>query len=133
MVPVLILCAGCECFLPSGKAPEGNIIEPSGEEYAVELIFDRTGAADYFINELIRETMLNCPGEAVFLDADRQSLSAAHRILLKTGEFSGITHASPAPGNWKLVSRNSAGTWQMELLSAAGNVVWKRSVILKNN
>ena len=133
MVPVLILCAGCECFLPDGKAPEGNIIEPSGEEHAVELIFDRTGAADYFINELIRETMLNCPGEAVFLDADRQSLSDAHRILLKTGEFSGITHAVKAPGNWKLVSRNSAGTWQMELVSASGNVVWKRSVILKNN
>ena len=133
LIPSILLLAGCGLFLPSGKAPEGNIIPPDDPVNLAELIFNRTGAVDYFINELVRETMLNCPGEAVFIDADRQSLREVNRILKKTGEFSGVSHTVSAPGNWKLVSRNSAGTWQMELLSASGNVVWKRAVVLKNN
>lgn len=132
LIPAIILLAGCGLFLPSGKAPEGNIIPPDDPASVTKLIFNRPGAADYFINELVRETMLNCPGAAVFIDADRQSLREVDRILKKTGEFSGVSHAAAAAGNWKLVSRNSAGTWQMELLSASGNVIWKRTVVLKN-
>ncbi|MBO5821407.1 MAG: hypothetical protein J6R86_00165 [Lentisphaeria bacterium] len=132
LIPTIILFAGCGLFLPGGKAPEGNIISPDTPESVTELIFSRAEAVDYFINELVRETMLNCPGEAVFIDADRQSQREVKRILNKTSEFSGVSNAAQAKGNWQLVSRNRAGSWQMELLSKDGNAVWKRSVILKN-
>lgn len=132
LIPAILLFAGCGLFLPSGKAPDGNIIPADDPAGVAELIFNRTGAVDYFINELVRETMLNCPGVAVFIDADRQSQREVKRILNKTSEFSGVSNAANATGNWKLVSRKSAGTWQMKLLSKDGNAVWKRSVILKN-
>jgi hypothetical protein len=132
LVPAIILLAGCGLFLPSGKAPEGNIIAPAATGSVTELIFSRAEAVDYFINELVRETLLNCPGEAVFINADRQSQREADRILYKTSEFSGVSNAARSKGTWQLVSRNSAGKWQMELLSKDGNAVWKRSVILKN-
>ncbi len=131
LVPVIVMFAGCGLFLPGGKAPEGDIISPETTGSVTELIFSHAEAVDYFINELVRETMLNCPGEAVFINADRQSKREADRILNKTSEFSGVSNAARSKGNWQLVSRNSAGTWQMELLSKDGNAVWKRSVILK--
>lgn len=131
LLPVLFFVAGCECFLPGGKAPDGNIIH-SGSETPETLVFNYTGAVDYFINELIRETMLHAPGMEVFVDADTQSLPAANQIIRKTGEFSGITAVSTANGSLRLVSRRSGkAMWQMELFGTDGKSLWKRMVTLK--
>lgn len=128
---ILFFVAGCECFLPGGKAPDGNIIH-SGSETPETLVFNYTGAVDYFINELIRETMLHAPGMEVFVDADTQSLPAANQIIRKTGEFSGITAVSTANGSLRLVSRRSGkAMWQMELFGTDGKSLWKRMVTLK--
>ena len=132
LLSILFLVAGCECFLPGGKAPDGNIIH-SGSETPETLVFNYTGAVDYFINELIRETMLHAPGMEVFVDADTQSLPAAKQIIRKTGEFSGITPTVNANGSFRLVSRrNNGAVWQMELFDAGGKSLWKRVVTLKN-
>ena len=129
---ILFFVAGCECFLPGGKAPDGNIITHSGSETPETLVFDHSGAVDYFINELIRETMLHAPGMEVFVDADTQSLPAAKQIIRKTGEFSGITAASTSKGSLRLVSRRSGkAMWQMELFGTDGKSLWKRIVTLK--
>ena len=127
---ILFLVAGCECFLPGGKAPDGNIIH-SGSETPEALVFDHSGAVDYFINELIRETMLHAPGMEVFVDADIQSSRAAKQIIRKTGEFSGITAASTTNGSLRLVSRRQDAGWQMELFGTDGKSLWKRIVTLK--
>ena len=104
----------------------------SGIESPETLVFNYTGAVDYFINELIRETMLHAPGMEVFVDADTQSLPAAKQIIRKTGEFSGITAVSTAKGNLRLVSRRSGkAMWQMELFGTDGKSLWKRMVTLK--
>ena len=128
---VLFFIAGCECFLPDGKAPEGNIITHSGIETPEALIFDHIGAVDYFINELIRETMLHAPGMDVFVDADVKSSPEVRQIIRKTGEFSGIIPAINAKGSFRLISRRFPDTWQMELLDAGGKSLWKRVVTLK--
>jgi cysteine synthase len=128
---ILFLVAGCECFLPGGKAPDGNIIH-SGSETPETLVFEHSGAMDYFINELIRETMLHAPGMEVFVVADTQSLPAANQIIRKTGEFSGISAASTANGSLRLFSRRSGKVmWQMELFGTDGKSLWKRIVTLK--
>ena len=133
LLSILFLVAGCECFLPGGKVPEGNIIAHSGEETPAALVFDRIGAVDYFINELIRETMLHAPGMNVFVDADDKSSPEAKQIIRKTGEFSGITPTVNANGSFRLVSRrNNGAVWQMELFDAGGKSLWKRVVTLKN-
>ncbi len=128
---ILFLVAGCECFLPGGKAPDGNIITHSGSETPEALVFDHSGAVDYFINELIRETMLHAPGMEVFVDADIQSSRTAKQIIRKTGEFSGITAASTSKGSLRLVSRRQDAGWQMELFGTDGKSLWKRNVALK--
>ena len=133
ILSLALLSAGCECFLPDGEPPEGNIISRSEDESPVKQIFDQAGAVDYFINELIRETMLHSPGMEVFVDADAQSYRNAHQIVRKSGEFSGISPASEQKGALRLVSRYGADrSWQMELQSAYGKSLWKRTITLKN-
>ena len=96
-------------------------------------IFDQAGAVDYFINELIRETMLHSPGMRIFVDADAPSYRSAQHIIRKSGEFSGISAASESEGALRLISRYGVNhSWQMELLSANGKSLWKRTVTLKN-
>lgn len=133
LLSAAILFAGCECFLPSGKAPEGTIV--TNPETAAVLIFDRRAALDYFINELIRETMLHCSGEQIFIDADSGSQRAADYIVERTGEFSGIQKSqSSGKGALRLISRNIAGNqWQMELVSASGESLWKRRITIKTD
>ena len=129
---ILLCVAGCECFLPGGKAPEGNIITHSGMEAPETLEFDHRGAVDYFINELIRETMLYAPGMDVFIDADAKSLQASQQIIRKAGEFSGITAASIPGSSLRLFSRRSGeALWHMELFGTDGRSLWKRIVMLK--
>ena len=131
---VLFLLAGCECFLPGGKAPEGNIITHTAGDDAAEIILDYSGAVDYFINELIRETMLHSPGMNIFVDADSTSQTAVNHIIRKTGEFSGIAPAGSGKGNLHLVSRRTQKSqWQMKLVTADGKPLWMRTVILKAN
>ena len=97
------------------------------------LKLDRRGALDYFINELIRETMLHCAGEAVFVDADAKSAAAVDYIVSRTGELSGISHGVSASGIPRLISRLSArNKWEMELVSSTGKSLWKRTVLLQN-
>ena len=133
LLSILFFVAGCECFLPGGKAPEGNIITHSGIETPAALVFDHRRAVDYFINELIRETMLHSPGMEIFVDADDKSSLEARQIIRKTGEFSGITPAVNAKGSFRLISRrNNGDAWQMELFDAGGKSLWKRVVTLKN-
>lgn len=125
--------AGCECFLPAGKPPEGNILNHSTVEEPEKQIFDQAGAVDYFINELIRETMLHSPGMRIFVDADTLSYRSVQHIIRKSGEFSGISAASESEGALRLISRYGVNnSWQMELLSANGKSLWKRTVTLKN-
>ena len=133
LLSAAILFAGCECFLPSGKAPEGTIVTNPGT--AAVLIFDRRAALDYFINELIRETMLHCSGEQIFVDADPDSKRAADYIVDRAGEFSGIQKSlTSGKGALRLISRNIAGNqWQMELVSASGESLWKRRITIKTN
>ena len=127
-----VLVAGCECFLPSGKAPEGEIVSNPGTVITA-LVFDRRAALDYFINELIRETMLHCAGAAVSVDADRDSARAADYIIARAGEFSGVRRVTQ-PGTYpRLLSRRLTGDqWQMELFAAPGKSLWKRTVTIKN-
>ena len=133
ILSLVLLSAGCECFLPGGEPPDGNIITHSEVEEPVKLVFDQAGAVDYFINELIRETMLHSPGMGVFVDADAPSYRNAHHIIRKSGEFSGISAASESEGALRLISRYGVNhSWQMELLSADGKSLWKRTVTLKN-
>lgn len=125
------LFAGCECFLPSGKAPEGGIVSNPGTAVTV-LLLDRRAALDYFINELIRETMLHCAGGVIAVDADRDSAQAAEYIIARTAEFSGITRTAVPGKHPRLISRRLAGNqWQMELISPVGESLWKRTVSIK--
>ena len=129
LVLLVLASAGCECFLPSGKAPDGTIVTNPGSVITA-LVFDRQKALDYFIDELIRETMLHCPGETVFIDADAKSAKAASYILRRAGELSGVSH-SATPGGIRLFSRFSGNSWQMELISTDGKSLWKRAISLK--
>lgn len=133
LLSAAMLFAGCECFLPGGEAPEGTIV--TNPATAAVLILDRRAALDYFINELIRETMLHCPGQQIFVDADQNSKRAADYIVERTGEFSGIQKSlTSAKGALRLISRNIAGNqWQMELVSASGESLWKRRLTIKTN
>ena len=129
---VVAVVAGCESFLPGGKAPEGVIVD-NPETTVATLKFDYRKALDYFINELSRETMLYCAGEAVFVDADGKSSAAANYIVARTGELSGIRHGSSATGSCRLVSRLSKlNQWELELISTDGKSLWKRTVLLQN-
>ena len=127
----LILLSGCGLFLPDGKAPEGAIVSNPGT-VITELVLDRRKALDYFIDELIRETMLHCPGSEVFVDADAKSTEAAIYIVRRTGELSGISHAVQPANLPRLTSRVSGNNWQMELISVTGKILWKRTVLLKS-
>ena len=133
LLSAAILFAGCECFLPGGKAPVGAIVTNPGT--AAVLIFDRRAALDYFINELIRETMLHCAGQQIVIDADKNSQRAADYVVERTGEFSGIQKSlTSGQGALRLISRNIAGDqWQMELISASGESLWKRRITIKTN
>ena len=126
----LILLSGCGLFLPDGKAPEGAIFTNPGT-IITELVLERRKALDYFIDELIRETMLHCPGSEIFVDADAKSNEAAIYIVRRTGEFSGVSHAVNPANTPRLISRFSGNNWVMELISGNGKSLWKRSVSLK--
>ena len=126
----LLLC-GCECFLPGGKPPEGNIVENLPQGIA-ETVMDYRSAVDFYINELIRETMMHCAGEAVYVDADRATRQAADFIIRKSGELSGIRSGTAKAQHVRLVSRYVNGkSWQMTLFAADGKQLWQRSVIIK--
>ena len=126
----LLLLSGCGLFLPDGKAPEGAIVTNPGS-IITELVLDRRKALDYFIDELIRETMLHCPGSEIFVDADAKSTEAAIYIVRRTGELSGVSHAVNPLNAPRLVSRFAGNNWQMELISGNGKSLWKRTVSLK--
>lgn len=127
---MLLLLSGCELFLPDGNAPDGTIVTNPGT-VITELVLDRRKALDYFIDELIRETMIHCPGDALFVDADAKSLQAANYIVQRTGELSGVSHAVKPANAPRLISRVSGNNWQMELISGSGKSIWKRTVSLK--
>ena len=127
---MLIMLSGCGLFLPDGKAPEGAIVTNPGT-IITQLVLDRRKALDYFIDELIRETMLHCPGGEIFVDADAQSTEAAIYIVRRTGELSGVSHAVNPVNTPRLFSRFSGNNWEMELISASGKSLWKRTVSLK--
>ena len=100
------LClAGCECFLPGGKAPEGAIVT-NPTQAAAMLILDRRAALDYFINELVGETMIHGDGQEIFIDADPASGNAAAYIVERTGELSGIKRGFHSGANsLRLISK----------------------------
>lgn len=127
----LLIAAGCECFLPGGKPPEGNIIADVNNNTPAGVILDFRSAVDHFINELVRETMLNCSGAQIFVDADEKSGKAAHHVVRKSGEFSGISVSGSSGSKYRLVSRCSGAAWSMELFSPDGHSIWKRTVQLK--
>lgn len=134
IILISLALAGCECFLPGGKAPEGAIVtNPAGA--AAILVLDRRAALDYFINELVRETMLHGYGQEIFIDADRASGNAAAYIVERTGELSGIKRGFHAGTNsLRLISRNiGRDQWQMELISNSGKSLWKRQITVKAN
>lgn len=126
-----LLLSGCSWFLPGGTPPSGDIVDniPQG---VAEMIMDYRSAVDYYINELVRETMLHCAGEEIFIDADSATMRAAGFILLKSGELSGVKAGTAAAQKPKLVSRYIGGKhWQMELFSADGKSLWQRTVTIK--
>ena len=124
----LLLC-GYECFLPDGNAPEGGIVEnlPQG---SADVVMDYRRAVDFFINELIRETMIHCPGGKVIVDADPASARAAEFLVRKSGELSGVSCAGRGEkGALRLISRvSSTRQWQLELRGADGSPIWKKAV-----
>ena len=126
-----LLLSGCSWFLPQGTPPSGDIVEnlPQG---VAETIMDYRSAVDYYINELVRETMLNCAGEEIFIDADSATARVAGFILKKSGELSGVRSGTAAAQKPKLVSRYIDGRyWQMELFATSGKSLWKRTVTIK--
>ena len=124
-----LLCCGCECFLPPGEAPEGKILE-NAQQGRVSEIRDRRQAVDHFINELIRETLLHAPGEAVKLIADEPSKPAAQYIILKAGEISGIRAAEEAGAGCTLTSSYRQGEWVLQL-DRSGRMLWRGAVRLR--
>ena len=126
-----LVLSGCSWFLPPGTPPEGNIVDNIPQGIA-DTIMDYRSAVDYYINELVRETMLHCAGEEVFIDADRSTERAAGFVLSKSGELSGVKAGNAAQKKPRLISRYIDGKhWQMELLSSAGKSLWKRTITIR--
>lgn len=123
-----LICCGCECFLPPGEAPEGRILENVQQDGMAE-IRDLRRAEDYFINELIRETLMHAPGEAVKIAADKKSRAAAEYIVLKAGEISGIRAVTDSTAKFTLNSTCCRKSWSLQLYSGS-DMIWQSTVRL---
>lgn len=128
-LPLLCLCllflCGCSLFdpLPPGKAPEGPLVRNQ-----IRRDFDMRSAVNYMTTSLSIYLLTEpLKGNAVFLDCDAATQSAARKVLEELAPVTGLKEKSQAPPVLK--TRLRSGGWEFSL-SDGRKILWKERLEL---
>lgn len=123
---LLLLLSGCCLFdpLPEGKAPDGAILSNAPQKN-----FDVSSAVNYMTTSLSIYLLTDpLPENAVAVDADQETCTAASAVLEELARITGIQRKDP-PFPQILKCRAEGGFWEFSL-QVNGKTLWKEHLRL---